>query len=149
MNQAAAKCYVTTYVLLRQQCKESLPSVHPHWKRLPVGIHQLHSKLHYSMPPLTDPDGNHVGKSVSAASYSQEVAPQPYYGIGAASGVSSFGMSGVNAHGMFAASKSQEGYPDGHPRPEVPWQRTVHWPVPKPHHFLGTATAERRSGLCT
>ena len=79
----------------------------------------------------------------------QEEAPQRYIGKSSASGVSSFGMSGVNAHAVFAASTSiHESLLTGQCRGCLPWHRRAHWPVPKAHHFLMLSTADRRAGIC-
>lgn len=78
----------------------------------------------------------------------QVVSPQVYSRGAAAAGVSSFGMSGVNAHAVFAQGLAQN---EGLENLKValgPWQRRNHWPVPISHHFLLLAVAERRSGVC-
>lgn len=53
-------------------------------------------------------------------------------------GCSSFGMSGVNAHGLFSAPNTQD-----HAEPRLAWQRQRHWPVPPYHHMLVAALWDR------
>ena len=78
----------------------------------------------------------------------QEVAPQPYTDKESAAGISSFGMSGVNAHAVFARPDSNgNAIVSGNPSQTV-WQRYSHWPVPPAHHFLQTAVMDRKAGLC-
>ena len=61
-----------------------------------------------------------------------------------AAGASSFGMSGVNAHGLFTAPPllSQ------HEPASALWQPVRHWMLPPPHHLLNAAVWGRTDGVC-
>lgn len=52
-----------------------------------------------------------------------------------ATGTSSFGMSGVNAHMLFGAAPSG----DAATSPQLPWQRQRFWPGPMLHHLAHPA----------
>ena len=58
-------------------------------------------------------------------------------------GASSFGMSGVNAHALFASPKVL-----AHAVSEVDWQRERHWMAPSHHHMLDSARWNRQAGQC-
>lgn len=73
----------------------------------------------------------------------QEGTPLPLISSRQAAGASSFGMSGVNAHGLFTPPKALT-----HETREVDWQRERHWMVPAPHHLLGKAQYSRQAGQC-
>ena len=76
----------------------------------------------------------------------QEAAVLPCTRPIQAAGASSFGMSGVNAHGLFTAPPKQlrrEQQPHG-----VPWQRARHWLLPRPHRLLAAALYDRADGMC-
>lgn len=61
-----------------------------------------------------------------------------------AAGASSFGMSGVNAHGLFTAPPVLS-----HQEPEqAPWRPARHWMLPPPHHLLDAAAYARAEGVC-
>ena len=69
----------------------------------------------------------------------------PQIGPRLVAGTSSFGMSGVNAHGLF---KPSEHLPGSHKQPAaVQWQRARHWFVPAPHHLLRSVAFDRLAGL--
>ena len=58
-------------------------------------------------------------------------------------GTSSFGMSGVNAHGLYCPP---EEVPEARTT-AVPWQRTRHWFVPSAHHLLQAFAYDRQTVL--
>ncbi len=60
-----------------------------------------------------------------------------------AAGASSFGMSGVNAHGLFLAPGELR-----HTRSAVAWQGVRHWMVPQAHHMLNLVSCSRSEGTC-
>lgn len=74
----------------------------------------------------------------------QAAAPQLYDGSHAAAGVSSFGMSGVNAHAVFGASRTAEAQQED----PLTWKHNRHWPVPPRHYFLKRAKWEGAAGVC-
>ena len=78
----------------------------------------------------------------------QEVAPQVYSHSTAAAGISSFGMSGVNAHAVFASSSKIGLAALSTEQQRIVWQRYSHWPVSSAHHFLQSGIAERKAGIC-
>lgn len=53
-------------------------------------------------------------------------------------GCSSFGMSGVNAHGIFSSADTQD-----RAEQQLAWQRQRHWPMPPHHHMLVAARWDR------
>ena len=67
-------------------------------------------------------------------------------GASALAGCSSFGMSGTNAHGLFAAP------PTLHLREEssikLSWQRSRHWPQAPANHMLSSAVFDRSATTC-
>ena len=78
----------------------------------------------------------------------QEVTPQQYNSQAAAAGVSSFGMSGVNAHAVFAQGSNRAVMLLDSKTEGPQWRQRRHWPVPSPHHFLQSTATDRRSGVC-
>ena len=58
-------------------------------------------------------------------------------------GTSSFGMSGVNAHGLFTSPRALT-----HVAAEVDWEQDRHWMAPTPHHMLTQAQYSRQAGQC-
>ena len=60
-----------------------------------------------------------------------------------AAGASSFGMSGVNAHGLFLAPRELK-----HVHTAVAWQHVRHWMVPQAHHMLDSVSCSRREATC-
>ena len=58
---------------------------------------------------------------------------------GLAAGTSSFGMSGVNAHLLAAASPGQQQQEASQPLRDLHWQRQRHWPLPPSHAALSSA----------
>ena len=62
---------------------------------------------------------------------------------GMAAGASSFGMSGVNAHGLITAPAVLT-----HESRAIAWQRARHWMLPLPHHLLNAAAYVRANGMC-
>ena len=60
-----------------------------------------------------------------------------------AAGASSFGMSGVNAHGLFLTPRQLK-----HARTDVAWQHVRHWMVPQAHHMLDSVTCSRSEATC-
>lgn len=73
----------------------------------------------------------------------QEEAPLPLSSDMMSAGASSFGMSGVNAHALFASPKVL-----AHAVSEVGWQRDRHWMAPSHHHLLDSAKFSRQAGQC-
>ena len=73
----------------------------------------------------------------------QEPAALPQVRQRLVAGTSSFGMSGVNAHGLFMP-------PDELPSARtaaVPWQRSRHWVVPPAHHLAQVFAYVARAGV--
>ncbi len=73
----------------------------------------------------------------------QEGAALPWSSDKMSAGASSFGMSGVNAHALFASPKVL-----AHNASEVDWQRERHWMVPSHHIMLASAQYSRQAGQC-
>jgi hypothetical protein len=67
----------------------------------------------------------------------------PQMSSGMAAGASSFGMSGVNAHGLFTAPAALT-----HVTKVAAWQGVRHWMLPAPHHLLNAAAFARIDGIC-
>lgn len=62
-------------------------------------------------------------------------------GASKAAGVSSFGMSGVNAHGLFAAAPVLRSTQGLHAPAQLQWQAVRHWFLPPRHNLLLSASA--------
>ena len=97
--------------------------------------------------PLTCQQLVSVGPAGSLMRWSglQEPAALPQTGPRLVAGTSSFGMSGVNAHGLFKPPERLPASPAS--LAAVPWQRTRHWVVPSPHHLLQSASFDRPTAL--
>lgn len=78
-------------------------------------------------------------------SASREVATLPAAG-NALAGCSSFGMSGTNAHGLFAGAPQI--MLTRTPKPSLAWQHGRHWPLPACSHMLASSTYDRSGGVC-
>ena len=83
-----------------------------------------------------------VWASIIYISFQEEAALPWSSGIMSA-GASSFGMSGVNAHGLFTSPKALK-----HTVYEVDWQRERHYMAPSSHHMLASAQYSRQAGQC-
>ena len=73
----------------------------------------------------------------------QEAGALPFSASKMYAGASSFGMSGVNAHGLFTSLKVLT-----HKSPEVDWQRERHWMAPKPHQMHSNFQYSGQAGKC-
>ena len=79
----------------------------------------------------------------SCVHVAQEASVLPKARPTMAAGASSFGMSGVNAHGLFTAPPELR-----HEAISAPWQPARHWMLPRPHRLLAAALRSRADGLC-
>ena len=73
----------------------------------------------------------------------QEEAALPWRSGVMSAGTSSFGMSGVNAHALFALPRML-----AHTASEVDWQRERHWMTSSHHYMLSSALQRRQAGQC-
>ena len=73
----------------------------------------------------------------------QEAAGLPFSADKMYAGASSFGMSGVNAHGLFTSLKVLT-----HKSSGVDWQRERHWMAPKPHQMHSNFKYSGQAGRC-
>jgi len=62
---------------------------------------------------------------------------------GRAAGASSFGMSGVNAHGLFTAPPALRS-PAAGVQQTLPWRASRQWPLPARHIMLAAALPGKR-----
>ena len=71
-------------------------------------------------------------------------------GAGALAGCSSFGMSGTNAHGLFAVPQTYYSTQsrDSLSKPKLAWKRARHWPQPPANFMLAGATFDRSTSTC-
>ncbi len=60
---------------------------------------------------------------------------------GKAAGVSSFGMSGVNAHGLFTAPPELRVAQGDKAGPSLQWLNARHWPLALRHNLLLSVSA--------
>lgn len=72
----------------------------------------------------------------------QEVATWPA-ATSMLAGCSSFGMSGINAHGIFSAPHTAQNQEQA-----MTWARSRHWPIPVTYHMLVLALYERSTTTC-
>lgn len=65
-------------------------------------------------------------------------------------GCSSFGMSGTNAHGLFAVPESLnfQGTSSSNGAAKLAWKRARHWPQAPSNHMLASTKFERNSKTC-
>jgi acyl transferase domain-containing protein len=84
-----------------------------------------------------------------AAAAGRQAGPAPHLASGAATGApllagtSSFGMSGVNAHALLAATGGNlDAATLASARTRVSWQRAGYWPAPVPHPLLTRSAAQ-------
>lgn len=67
----------------------------------------------------------------------------PQLGERLIAGTSSFGMSGVNAHGLYSPPQEVP----AHVAAALPWLRTRHWFVPNAHHLLQAFAYTRQAAV--